>query len=279
MYYPLIHKTLPNQTAVSYSWFESMHSRMDILLCGPDEQEATRLTTLLADETDRLENLMNRFNPGSLLAEINTIPAGRALDIPQELAHILATCREWHQRTQGLFDITIQSPTADKCPLMDFWELTTDHTVIRHHPDLILDLCGFAKGYAVDACKELLLREGIQQALINFGNSSVLAIGNQPYGHGWLIGMGGATKTEQGSPLECTLHDQCLTTSGNNTHHRQHLIRPDSRHFVTGKRHLSVITENGTIGEILSTALFIANEEEKACISSLPECLHIEEYA
>ena len=266
--YPLIHKTLPNGTSVSYAWFEAMHSRMDILICGIDEWNAGRLAFLLSQETERLADLMNRFDPGSLLSQINTAPPGTPVSISRELATILSTCREWYRRTQGLFDNTIQSP-ASESSLMDAWEITPEDTVIRHHPGIVLDLCGFAKGYAVDSCKSVLLREGVRDALVNFGNSSVLAIGNHPHGKGWPVGLGVDEAQIEGEYKEFTLHNQCLTTSGNNTTGRQHLIRPDSRQVVTGKKLVSVVTETGTVGEILSTVFFIAEKEEKEYLADL----------
>ena len=58
---------------------------------------------------------------------------------------------------------------------------------------------------------------------------------------------------------EIVLLDECLTTSGNDTDGRNHIINPLNGKSIIGKRATSVITPSGTLGEVLSTAFFIAD--------------------
>lgn len=269
--YPQIHKSLPEGRTVSYSWFEAMHSRMDIIICDRDEAEAGRLTSLLQQETHRLEFLMSRFLPGGALAELNKALVNRPVIIPNELMEILHACKEWHRKTKGLFDISIQSPFRGRSYLRELELNLYQTTARRNHPDLILDLGGYAKGYALDACSALLEKAGITDALLNFGNSSVKAMGNHPFGGGWLVGT-------ENSREQYLLNNQCLTTSGNNSEQRVHIIRPGHEGAIQGRRFVSVVTDSAADGEALSTAYFAATPEEKAKLASLKECICVNEY-
>lgn len=60
-------------------------------------------------------------------------------------------------------------------------------TVYFTRKGISLDLCGYIKGYVLDCIRKILETNHISDALINLGNSSILAIGNQPLGQGWKI--------------------------------------------------------------------------------------------
>lgn len=47
------------------------------------------------------------------------------------------------------------------------------------------------------------------------GNSSILALGNHPVGSGWKIN-------------DILLHNECLTTSGNDSPSRRHIVSPQN---------------------------------------------------
>ncbi len=273
---PVIHKELPNGSTINYAWFSVMHSRMDLLFCNQSSEQAENLASLILMETQRLETLFNRFDSQSELSAINSAAIDFPVSISQDMFNILELARQWHQKTNGLFDIAIQSDKT-LTNRMACWELDQkQRTITRLHCGLILDLGGLAKGYALDACKKLLDIEGVEDALLNFGNSSIMARGNHPNGLGWPVGMG---ETQQGDALYTyNLHNQCLTTSGNNTMGRQHIIHPKTFNYIPGKHRVSVVTVTATEGEALSTALFAASHHEKASLNQLPECLYMEEF-
>lgn len=92
------------------------------------------------------------------------------------------------------------------------------------------------------------------------GNSSVLALGNHPVGTGWKVN-------------NILLHNECLTTSGNDSPERRHIVSPRDGKLVEGARQISVVTTNGAIGEILSTALFAADSEQtKVLVGIYAQC-------
>ena len=110
------------------------------------------------------------------------------------------------------------------------------------------------KGYALDSLRPLLHEAGIRHALVNLGNSSILALGNHPSGEGWKLGH------------DLVLSDQCLTTSGNEHEGHTHIINPQTGQPVTGKRQIRVITPQGVWGEVCSTALFACPDEHRPAL-------------
>ena len=88
------------------------------------------------------------------------------------------------------------------------------------------------------------------------GISSVLALGNHPVGTGWRVN-------------DILLYDECLTTSGNDSPERRHIVSPQDGKLVEGARQISVVTTNGAIGEILSTALFAADSEQRKALMGI----------
>lgn len=85
------------------------------------------------------------------------------------------------------------------------------------------------------------------------GNSSILALGNHPVGSGWKIN-------------DILLHNECLTTSGNDSPSRRHIVSPQNGKLVEGVKQIAVVTTNGSIGEILSTSLFAADSEQRKAL-------------
>lgn len=102
----------------------------------------------------------------------------------------------------------------------------------------------------------------MEDALINMGNSSVLALGHHPMADGWKIDFGQAASPHKIHP-ELLLRNECLTTSGNDSHERKHIIDPRNGKLVEGKREVAVVTTDEAEGEILSTSLFVADARQR----------------
>ena len=156
-----------------------------------------------------------------------------------ELYALLSRCREARRQTGGLFDITVNSP-AFKPGMAESVELTPEGCLRLHTADVVLDLSGILKGYALEQLRVLLTTMGITDAVVNLGNSSIMALGDVPLdipsGH-------------------------CLTTSGNATAERRHIRNPLTGVFVEGKSSAKVVTQDAIDGEVQSIVSFILQYE------------------
>lgn len=248
-----------NGNTLFYSWFQAMHTRIDVLLYAENSLEYLKsLAEKLKIEIERLEHLANRFDENSELSQLNSKAFENAIPISNELFQIIEECLVFNKKTLGYFDITINSKNNFSNGISNILVNTENQTIRFLHPDVQLDLSGFIKGYALRAIKSILYDNNINNALINIGNSSVLATGNHPHGKGWKI-----NSNLQDISRECELQNQCLTTSGNTNNTKWPIQKPMTRKAVENYPMLSVITDDPATGEALSKALYIANEQEK----------------
>lgn len=264
-----MHKPIPhlykahNDEGLLYAWFSSMHTRIDIVLyCKRSEEELMSVVNHIYTTLHQLENVANYYAPGSELAYVNQTADKAPVSISRTLYEMIALCLQYNQKTFGCFDATIHSKNYHQDTIQHVYLSPEHQSILFRQEGVTLNLSGFLKGYALDRIRELLKEHKIENALINMGNSSVLAIGNHPVGKGWKVSF-----EDHHSP-EITLYDECLTTSGNDSPDRKHIICPQSGKLIEGKRQVAVVTTDGTMGEILSTALFVANEEQRKAILS-----------
>ena len=265
----LFHAT-PQQNRY-YAWFSALHTRIDLLFLGSlSESDFQAGEEAVRAELLAVEKMGNRFDPDSelsravaaanaLSSSLSSAPCDASLAknpqpsaLSPSLYSLLARCLCANRETDGLFDITVNTPDyhpglINAVQLSPFPD-SPGGTLSFHHASLpsitggvpkgrggsslILDLSGILKGYALERLRVLLPTLGIKDALINLGNSSILSLGHNPSdipsGH-------------------------CLTTSGNATPDRRHIRNPLTGEFITGQRQVSVTTADAIEGEILAT--------------------------
>ena len=125
-------------------------------------------------------------------------------------------------------------------------------------------LSGFLKGYALETIRDILHSCSIENALINMGNSSVLALGNhRPERDGKLTLATSRRRKRPGSHRVYFFIMNASLLPENESDGRRHIISPQNGNFVEGIRQIAVVTKNGAVGEILSTALFAAGPEQR----------------
>lgn len=271
-----------------HNTLKSMGTRMDIILCGMDARRAEEVFLDIQRLLVRLEGKLSWYREDSEITRINIKAFGKSLQPDPEVMTILSNCAFYHERTGGYFDPTLRKLQEyllgeDRRPekVRDlkllkertgwkFLELDEQKGTVRFlSEELSLDLGGYGKGYALQKIKDKLTREGIRDALISFGESSVLAMGRHPHGSLWRLGIQNAF-----DPSACVhtldLSDQAMSTSGLNpnnlrgrAHGRGHLIDPHSARALSGIRSLTVLSRNPVEAEVLSTALILAPLDER----------------
>ena len=253
---PHLCKELPTGR-LYYTWFSAMHTRVDFLL-WTDEAESflDGFSDRAYREILRIETVANAFDPSSELSLVNQHACEGWISVSPELYNILSLAISYNRKTFGLFDVTSGSVPFDSECIFHV-ELSNPYQVRFTRPGVQINLSGFIKGYALECIRSLIRETPIIGALINMGNSSIMGIGSRGEGLPWEVpyDKDGIQKVE--------LRDECLTTSGNDTSERRHILNPRTGCLLQGKRSTAVITSDGIEGEILSTAFFIANTEER----------------
>lgn len=245
-----------------YAWFPAMNTRVDLMIYTDAQREGlVEIAEKIKDEICRIESFANRFDANSELSSINTNGYSKEIFVSKELFQLLSECQFYNHQTLGYFDITVNSFHSFRAGAASI-SLNKEMQAVKFlHPDVQLDLSGFIKGYSLRAVSEILKTENIDNALINAGNSSILAMGNHPFGKGWKI-----IPRQNNLASECILFNECLTTSGNKEDTKWPVMNPLSGKRVDKNKNVSVITADPALGEVLSTALYVADKDEKELI-------------
>lgn len=199
-----------------------------------DPAEADRLGRLAAAEVDRIERVTSVWDPQSEISACNArADAGAPIPVSEELYAILKQCRVLSNLSDGAFDPTVgplvaayglrtQIPSiptaAERARLqgaigIQFLEFNDRDTTIHFtKPGMALDLDGINKGIAVDRCVALLQKNGVTDAVITAGGSTVYSIGPPAEQPARKIAVEDPAGEARAS---VELRDSALSTSGN----------------------------------------------------------------
>lgn len=240
-----------------YAWFDAMHTRVDVAVLAPVENERlVDFVQQLQTEIRKYEQIGNRFDPKSEISYVNENAFEEEVMLSPELYAILADCKDYKQKTNGYFDISVYSTSGFKSDDKVFLLNSEKQTIRFTHSGVLLDLSGFLKGYVLNRLIEIANRERIDNLILNLGNSSVFAKGNHPFGTGWKVNI-------QGTETDVILQNECLTTSGNSDITKWPVMNPKNGTIDKNKKPVSVITRDAAVGEVLTKVGYLATETER----------------
>ncbi|MCH5207848.1 MAG: FAD:protein FMN transferase [Oscillospiraceae bacterium] len=234
---------------------------------------------------DRVLELEDRLSVTDKNSEIFAINNGLSVNISPDTLNLICYSLEMSEKTGGALNPTIY-------PILLEWGFTTGNyrvpdpqrlsellenvgadkvTVnggsISLADGVMLDLGAVAKGYASEECAKILRESGVKSALINLGGN-IRLVGNRPDGTPWNIGV--ADPLGEGYVGILSLTDCAAVTSGNyqryfieNDTVYGHIIDPATGFPVDNDLlSVTVIANDGTLCDALSTALFVMGCEK-----------------
>ena len=230
-----------------------MGTRLDILMIHSNLPLLNMLWAHITDELERLDKMLNRFDATSEVSKLNSHTQQDSVSVSAELEDILRSCQYYYEKTLHLFDITLN----------DFSQIQIhgNHHISFSNFSVTLDFGGFAKGYALKKIQEILLRGNIENAFVDFGNSSIMGIGHHPYGDCWKVSL--QNPYTQQTLDEFCLTDNTLSTSGNTEQYTGHIINPLTGIYNEQKKVTSTLSDNPQDAEILSTDWMIADDQRE----------------
>ena len=274
-----------------------MDTLLDIAIFCHGPREGKYLLRRSFQHFKRLEQLFNVFDPESEVSRLNRMSGRGPVYVEQDLYHILRIAVDLFHKTEGAFDVTVgplisvYSRAADEgqevqpASLERALSLVGADKIDLLPPDKVklvkwgmaIDLGGIAKGYALDKVITNLRQEGVERIFINFGLSSIFALGPTEGEEAWPVLVKGFAEDEFAGLVE--LRDQALSASS--TFGRSftivgrdysRLVDPDSGRPLNTEALAVVIAPSAAQAEALSTALLVSGIAGLAVIERASGC-------
>lgn len=132
-----------------------------------------------------------------------------------------------------------------------------------------IDFGGIAKGYTSSRVMEIFEEYGIQSGMVSLGGN-VQVLHKKPDGTKWNIGVRDPDGEQSDAIAVVSVENCAVITSGGYERYFEengqtyiHIIDPRTGYPVEGKlRSVTVLSENGTLADALSTSLYIMGFED-----------------
>ena len=273
--------TEKNEASTRY--LTTMDPVMTLTAYGPHREQGLDLAQA---EIENLNSLLSTGLPGSEISRLNQ--AGAA-SLSQEPLALLEQALELYDSTGGLFDPTVYPlvrlwgfydksyhvPTAaelgDLLPLVGADRIRIEGSRVTLGTGQQIDLGGIGKGYASQRACEILKQAGVESALLSLGGN-IQCIGTKPDGSPWNIGIRDPFGDESALYSAVKVEDQAVITSGGYERFFEdpetgkiyrHILDPRTGYPAqSGLSSVSIITNDGALGDGLSTALYIMGLEQ-----------------
>lgn len=261
----------------------AMDTYMTVTAYGAKAQEAVDEAEA---EIQRLDELLSTGNEESEIAQLNQ---NKNATLSEDAGYLVERALELNKETDGAFDIAIypvmeawgfptqnyQVPTADTLEsllkLADASQIIYDENsrkISFGREGMKIDLGGIAKGYTSSRIMDIYKENNISSGLVNLGGN-VQALGTKPDGSKWRVAVQSPDDTEDYLGI-LSVEDKAVITSGGyeryfeqdgKTYH--HIINPKTGYPAeNGLTSVTVVSEDGTLADGLSTSLFIMGKEE-----------------
>ena len=233
---------------------------------------------------DEQSKISSNYDPESSVSKLNQ--AGHINDAPLELIELVSLSIEYNQVSNGAFDISIdpvlklwseglwqeseevqQQKIYEALKLVDSGMISVDGQNITFEKDgMSVTLGGIAKGYIVDKVLESIQNAGIKNALVNAGGD-IATMGKKPDGREWIISLENPDNPDE-KIASFSVEDKAVTTSGNYYRYFDpegefhHIIDPRTGYSTNECISVTVVTENATIADILSTSAFVLGPDD-----------------
>ena len=233
---------------------------------------------------NELDGIMSVTDPESALSAMNNSAA--PIKIEGDLLSVMEYALDIAKKTEGAFDPTCYSltelwkisdggylPTLNEVSMalsyVDYKALTLQVGTLSKSSAVRVDLGGIAKGYALGKTV-MMLAENVSYGMISFGGN-VGVWGEKPDGSKWEIGIKDPFNTEKtvGKIILPDLggyvsvsgdYERCFEEDGKRYHH---IFDPETGYPVDNGIHsVAVYTKDATVGDALSTALFVMGTEK-----------------
>jgi FAD:protein FMN transferase len=275
---------LPAQAARIQDARPLMGTVVEVVAEGADEAALAAAIESAFREMQRLSDMMNHYDPRSVVSAINDAAGLRPVAAPPELMEVLAMARDVSRRTGGAFDVTVASvrgwrfrqddprmPTAAEVarqlPLVSWQDLVLDGragSAFLRRAGMRIDLGGIAKLYILEAGARVLERAGAARALLNGGGDVVARSDGAP----WRVGVRdpraperllGALEVANGIVASSGDYERYFERGARRYHH---VLDPRTGYPADGARGVTLVAERLEAVNGMGVAIMVLGKEE-----------------
>lgn len=248
-------------------------------------RQAERAIDQAMAEIVRLDLVMSHFKETSELSRLNREGSRGFVPVEPSLYEVIEQSIGFSRRSGGKFDVTIapllrvwqearetghqpsveQRAKASRCVGYQNIELSPPNRIRFHSDCLQLDLGGIGKGYAVDRALAVLREAGVRHAVVNAGGSTIASIGAPPGERGWPVQLVASVSGSR----RLLLRDASISTSEHSLTSFAfepglfgEIMDPQRQSPSSRLGTVSVVTDDATTADALSTTLLLMSHEE-----------------
>jgi len=260
---------------------DAMATRWEVVL--PDRPDAASTAEAVFARWTELDLELSEWKQGSPLSAVNRAAGVEPVVVPRELYALVERSLELGRATDGAFDISWAAlwgiwdfraaeprvpeagTIAARLPLVDCRKVRLDperSTLFLPEAGMKLGLGAVGKGYALDQARALLEGAGFHDFLL-VGGGQVLARGSRG-GRPWRVGIRDPRGLADEYFARVEPGDASLSTTADNESffvvdgvRYHHVIDPRTGWPARGLRSVTVLADDGTLADALSTALMV----------------------
>ena len=285
-----------------------MGNIFEITVVAADEFWAEQQINTAINEIKRIEALLTTFNEESETNYINRYAGIKPVQVSNEVFQLIKRSLNISHITDGAFDISYGSldkkfwnfdknmtalPDAvrakERVRLINYRNILLDeatHSVLLREKGMRIGFGGIGKGYAAEKAKELLIKNGVKNGLIN-ASGDLAAWGIQANNKPWVIGISNPD-FPAATIASLNISNKAVATSGNYEKYviiegkkYSHTIDPKTGFPVSGIKSTTVIAPHAEIADALATPVTIMGIKTGVrLIDQLPgiECIIIDDF-
>ena len=269
----------------------TMGTRWSASVDADNSMDLAALRQALAAAVEQVDEQMSPWKQDSDLMRLNRAPVDAWVDLPVEILEVLDCALDVQRLSAGAFDPCMgalvdawgfgavrDAPDADAIRTARQLPPRTGHGGLeldrpagraRKRLPLQLDLCGIAKGYAVDRMANVLQLHGARHALAAL-DGELRAVGSQASGSPWAVALERPEAGRRGVHGVIELEDLAVATSGD---YRRYLEVGDARlaHTMDARRcapvnnavaSVTVLARTCMHADAWATALLVTGPDE-----------------
>lgn len=242
----------------------------------PNSADTLRAKQLIEKVIFSVDTTMSPYKPYSEISIFNQTMNTDWQQVSQETIIVIRESLAVAAKTGGAFDPTVGPMVArygfgpiKGNSVAGFGAIQLGARGVRKRvPYATLDLCGIAKGYALDRMAGRLVEHGFDAFLLEAGGE-VIARGHHPSGRRWQVGIENPDSATVALHRIVGLDNQALATSGNAANGGQiegisysHIINPATRRPISNAlSSVSVISDTAMRSDALASALMVMGPE------------------